>query len=143
MTARTPAEYWLLCQALTAIALARLGLLVFPLAKVRRGVRWALRSDRPLPPGRRCSPEQVIRAAVSAGLHSPVGTTCLATALLAQALLERHGYDAQLRLGVRRDADGAFRAHAWLERDGKVAVGGPLSEVTSYTPLPEMEHLIR
>ncbi len=140
---RTPREYRLLAQALAATALARLGLLVLPLATVRRTVCFIARGPLPLPPARRSTPEQVIRAAVSAGLHSPLGTTCLATALVAQAMLQRHGHHASLRVGVRRDADGAFRAHAWLEREGRVVVGGPPALIGSYMPLPEMEHLIR
>ena len=143
MRPRTGREYGLLCRAAAAIAVGRIGLLVFPLAKVRRAVQSLCRSGRPLPLERRATPEQVIRAAVSAGLHSPVGSTCLATALVAQAMLQHHGYEARLCLGVRRNAGGAFAAHAWLEREGKVVVGGPLSEIESYTPLPEMEHLIR
>jgi Transglutaminase-like superfamily len=140
---RTIREYRLLGQALAATAIARVGLLILPLATVRRAVRWLAASSHPLAPGYRCSPEQVIRASVSAGLHSPLGTTCLATALVAQAMLQHHGHDARLRVGVRRDANGAFRAHAWLERDGRVVVGGPLAVVDSYTLLPKLEHLIR
>jgi hypothetical protein len=139
---RTLRECPLLVRALIATAVARLGLMFRPLAEVRRAVRWIAASAHPLAPERRCSTDQVIRAAVSAGLHSPVGTTCLATALVAQAMLQRHGADALLRVGVRRDVDGTFRAHAWLEHAGKVVVGGPLAVVESYTPLPEMEHLI-
>ncbi len=141
--ARTLREYRLLGQALAATSIARLGLLILPLATVRRAVRWLAASSHPLAPACRCSPEQVIRASVSAGLHSPLGTTCLATALVAQAMLHRHGHHARLRVGVRRDANGAFRAHAWLEREGRVVVGGPPAVVGSYTPLPKLEHLIR
>ncbi len=130
-------------QALVAVAGARIALWLLPLAGVRRIIRRTLSAERPLPPERRCTEEQLIRAVVSAGKHCPVGSTCLATALAGQALLHRHGYDSQLRLGVRRAAGGAFAAHAWLEREGKVIVGGPLTVIDSYTRLPEMEHLIQ
>ncbi len=140
---RSPQEYWLLAQALGGTLVCRLGLLALPLPLVRKAVQKLLRAGHPLPPRKRAPAEQVIRAAVSAGSHSPVGTTCLATALVAQTLLRRHGDDARLRLGVRRDPDGKIAAHAWLEREGLVVVGGPRSEVATYVPLPEMEHLIR
>lgn len=133
----------MLGQALGAMTLTRLGLRVFALATVRRGVRWMLAAERPLPHERRCSATEVIRAVISAGKHCPVGSTCLASALVGQALLGRHGYVSELRLGVRRAAGGAFAAHAWLERDGKVVLGGPGEAVAAYTPMPEMEHLIR
>jgi hypothetical protein len=143
VNSRTPLEYWLLAQGLAGTLVCRLGLLALPLPAVRKAVRMLLRADHPLPRGRRATPEQVIRAAVSAGIHSPVGQTCLATALVAQTMLRRHGHDARLRLGVRRNPDGKIAAHAWLEREGLVVVGGPPSEVATYAPLPEMEHLIR
>ncbi len=140
---RTPQEYWLLAQGLVGTFVCRLGLLALPLPVVRKAVRTLFRAGRPLPADKRAAAEQVIRAAVSAGIHSPVGKTCLATALVAQAMLRRHGHDARLRLGVRRNPDGKIAAHAWLEREGLVVVGGPRSEVATYVPLPEMEHLIR
>jgi Transglutaminase-like superfamily len=140
---RTAREYVLLLQALAAIAVARIGLLLMSLAGTRRVVHALVQSGRPLPPAGCCTPEQVVRAAVSAGIHSPVGTTCLATAIVAQAMLQRHGHESRLRLGVRRSDTGAFAAHAWLEREGNVVVGGGPAEIASYTPLPEMEHLIR
>ena len=140
---RNAREYWLLAQALAGTLACRIGLLLLPLPTVRRAVRALLGAGRPLPPRSRATPEQVIRAAVSAAMHSPVGKTCLATALVAQAMLLRHGHEARLRLGVRRNPDGKIAAHAWLEREGVVVVGGPRSEVATYVPLPEMEHLIR
>ena len=137
-------EYWRLwLRAMAATVTARLGLIVFPLGRVRRMVRWICGSARPLRVAPRPPAEALIRASVSAGLHSPVGTTCLAGALVAKALLDRHGYESKMRLGVRRGADGQFAAHAWVERDHKVVVGGTASEIACYTPVPEMEHLIR
>jgi hypothetical protein len=141
--ARTAAEYWLLGQALLATIVASVGLRVLSLATVRRLVRFVLGSAHPLPPGRRRSAQVLIRAAVSAGIHWPFGSTCLARALVAQALLHRHGHEGRLRLGVRRNSDGIFAAHAWIERRGDIVVGGPAAEIATYTPLPEMEHLIR
>ena len=133
----------MLGQALAMVMMTRVGLRLLPLAAVRRSVRWLLLAERPLAVQRRCPENQVIRAAASAGKHSPVGTTCLATALVGQALLNRHGHGCQLRIGVRRKTDGAFTAHAWLERNGQVILGGPAGVVDSYTRLPDMEHLIR
>ena len=141
--ARSPREFWILGQALAAVTAARLAFWLVPLARVRRLVQMMLLGERPLAACRRCTQEVVIRAVVSAAKHCPVGSTCLATALVGQALLQRHGHDTQLRLGVRRDGGGNFAAHAWLEREGKVVLGGPTVIVGSYTPLPEMEDLIR
>ena len=141
--ARSPREFWILGQALAAMTAARLAFGFAPLARVRRLVQMMLFVERPLAACRRCTQDEVIRAVVSAGKHCPIGTTCLATALVGQALLQRHGHQTQLRLGVRRDLGGKFAAHAWLEREGKVVLGGPTAMVGSYTRLPDMEHLIQ
>jgi hypothetical protein len=129
-------------QALCGAVLTRAALRVLPLPRVLRLVRHCFRAASPLPPARQASAGQAIWAALAAGRWSPLGTTCLTTALVAQALLQRHGCQAKLRIGVRRDLSGAFTAHAWLEREGIVIVGGPAEMVAAYAPLPEMEHLI-
>ena len=135
-------EWLLFIHALSGAVLARAALGVLPLPRVRRLVRRYFRAASPLPPARQASVEQAVWAALAGGRWSPVGTTCLSTALLAQALLQRHGYQAKLRIGARREPNGAFAAHAWLEREGIVIVGGPAEMVAGYAPLPEMEHLI-
>jgi transglutaminase superfamily protein len=55
----------------------------------------------------------------------PGGRTCLTEALTAQHLLRRRGEDATLCLGVSRSGSGApIAAHAWLERAGRIIIGG-------------------
>lgn len=65
---------------------------------------------------------------------------CLPQALAAQHLLRRANLPVpDLRFGVRRRADtGHLAAHAWLERDGKTLLGGPLSSEI-YQPLTPKE----
>lgn len=130
-------------QALWVTMLTRVILRILPLPRVRRIVSGCFRATSPLKRVRRGSASQVTWAAVAAGRYSPLGTTCLATALVAQAMLQRHGYEARLRIGVRRNLNGEFTAHAWLEREGEVIVGGPVQVVEGYSALPaELEHLI-
>jgi hypothetical protein len=85
---------------------------------------------------------RVLRCTAAAARFMPVSSTCLATAMVVQALLQRHGYSALMRIGVRRPADGKFAAHAWLEYEGAVIVGGPASVVNEYQVMPGLEHLI-
>jgi transglutaminase superfamily protein len=61
------------------------------------------------------------------------GATCLTQALAAQLLLSRRGVESRLRIGVARTPAGRLRAHAWLESDGVVVLGGAGME--TYTPL--------
>lgn len=62
---------------------------------------------------------------------------CLTQALVAQCLLRRTGYDTTLRIGVSKD-EHAFRAHAWLEREGRVVIGGGASPM-QYRPLSPVQ----
>lgn len=63
---------------------------------------------------------------------------CLTQALVIQRLLRRHGRHSELRIGVRKDERGKFGAHAWVESEGRVVIGGEaLSE--GFVPLPSAE----
>ena len=63
------------------------------------------------------------------------GATCLTQALAMRWMLLRRRIACQLRIGVAKDADGAFKAHAWLEtRSQRVLIGGARSPET-YKPL--------
>lgn len=62
------------------------------------------------------------------------GATCLVKALAARVLLARHGYRTECRLGVARHSKtDKIYAHAWLEYQGAVVMGG---EVSQYQALP-------
>lgn len=51
-------------------------------------------------------------------------TPCLTQAVVTHGLLLRNGHPSQLRIGVRKDGEGRFGAHAWVESEGRVVVGG-------------------
>lgn len=69
----------------------------------------------------------------AAARHHLRPMTCLPRALALQALLRRNGIQAELRIGVRREA-GDLQAHAWIE-----AAGSPVGEPSpSYLPLVQI-----
>ena len=71
--------------------------------------------------------------AVGAGAGAvPGDRSCLARALVAEAMLERRGHETALRFGVD-GADRDMEAHAWLESGGETVVGGENRE--AYTRL--------
>ncbi len=72
--------------------------------------------------------------AVSASGERTAPSTCLTRAITLQIMLARRGRAARLRIGVTKDDEGRFQAHAWVEHDGKVIIGGP--GMREYTPLP-------
>ena len=81
--------------------------------------------------------EQVVWAVTVASQYVPAAT-CLTQALAAQVLLSRLGHPASLRIGVSRDEAGEFQAHAWVECQGRVVIGG-VQALSRFTPLPPLD----
>lgn len=50
--------------------------------------------------------------------------SCLTQALATEFLLARRGQISSLLIGVTKTEEGEFKAHAWLESDGKIIIGG-------------------
>jgi hypothetical protein len=63
--------------------------------------------------------------------------TCLVQALAMHVLLQQTGHQACLHIGVEEAEEGGLKAHAWVESQGRVLIGG--SGVDKYTPLLAME----
>jgi hypothetical protein len=91
-------------------------------------LRWLLARAAGAPTGpRRTEPHStdMISWAVQACRLRILGSnSCLTQALGAQVLLARHGYPALIHIGVTRREQGQFQAHAWVESEGRVIIGG-------------------
>ncbi len=96
-------------------------------------------------PGKRADEQMLARIAwaVTAVSRLVPLATCLTQALAVQVLLGRRGYPANLRLGVARDKAGRFQAHAWVESEGRVVIGGSAAYLQLYAPLPALEGVER
>src|SRR5882762_9274769 len=125
----------LLLKAALWLGVTRLALRALPLPVVRRWLAHAARSPQ-RPPAPRPSQERIVWAVATAQRIVP-RTTCLPQALVAHALLARHGYAAELRIGVLKPGLDRLLAHAWVECDGRVVVGD-LSDLSRYTSLPPL-----
>jgi Transglutaminase-like superfamily len=124
-------ERRLLVTAALLLAGIKLGLTLLPYRELRGLVdRLARAAPRRLAPA--ASPERIARAVARASRSVP-GATCLTQALAAKVLLERHGHPTRLRVGIARTGGAMPVAHAWVESDGRVVLGG--SDLTRYTPL--------
>jgi hypothetical protein len=75
--------------------------------------------------------EKLIWSVKSVSQHLPT-TTCLTDALTAQYLLKNNGYTGEIKIGVDKDAEGQFEAHAWLEYNNQIILG---KTGKKYTPL--------
>jgi len=70
-----------------------------------------------------------------AARNGPYRGNCLSQSLTLRKLLQQEGIDADLRLGVRKEAD--LEAHAWVEHDGRPLNDTP-DVATRYAPYPAL-----
>ena len=130
-----------LFQAAILVVAARVSLKLLPFSVVRRCLaalavpRRAART--PAQAGQRY--RDVVWAVEAVGRHLPSFGTCLTQALTAHVLIGRAGGKSDLRIGVTRNGEGRFVAHAWLEADGVVVIGG--GEHQQFTPMPVLNGL--
>ncbi len=129
----TPAKLQVLALALAVLSLVRLALWVVPFGLLRRAL--ARVRKRPARAGDSV-PREWISRAVEFTAHWVPYASCLSKALAGYVLLRRFGYDGVLHLGVTGGEAERFRAHAWLECDGRVIIGGGPGE---FVPLPPIE----
>jgi hypothetical protein len=54
---------------------------------------------------------------------------CLPQALAIQWLLGRRGVYTDLSIGVKKDDERGIAAHAWVEKEGQIIMGGDMSPV--------------
>ena len=111
----------LLVQALLLLALTRAGLWLLPFRALRRLLTLIAPDARMQT--RAVPLERIVWAVTVASRYVPQ-STCLVQALAAEALLRRAGWPAVVRFGALRATGGAFQAHAWVESDGRVVIGG-------------------
>jgi Transglutaminase-like superfamily len=130
-----PAERLLLVKTALLLAVIRLGLRLLPFRALLWLLNGAARAPRGLSEGPRFSPERIASAVTVTGPYMLNERPCLTQALAVRLLLVRRGYPARLRLGVTRGERGEVLAHAWVESDGRVIIGGSASELERYTPL--------
>jgi hypothetical protein len=114
----------------------RLALWLLPFGVLQRLVRrWG--RGTPGHGAARHRPPQVVAETVRYATRFVPRASCLTQALVTQVLLRRAGFAPALRIGLARRAGGAVSAHAWLENEGEVVIGG--GRLDRFIPLPELE----
>ncbi|WP_017317180.1 lasso peptide biosynthesis B2 protein [Mastigocladopsis repens] len=81
---------------------------------------------------------KIVWAVNVATRYMPRGAKCLARALTTQLLMSHYGYSSELRIGVAKKEGGQLEAHAWIEYQGRVALGY-LPDLSRFIPLPSLE----
>jgi hypothetical protein len=125
----------LLVKSALLLGAVRLGLWLLPFQTMRRLLASRTYGTTTLP--EETSVTKVTWAVTVAGRYVPVAT-CLTQALAVQVLLGQQGLAATLRIGVARGEAGQFQAHAWVEYQGRVVIGG-IEAPSRFTPLPLLE----
>lgn len=113
-------ERWLLVRAAVWLLAVDLGLRTAGFGRVRRWLERSgeARCPEPATPERWAEAESIARVVGAAARHHLYPMTCLRRALVLERLLAERGIPGELRIGVRKDREG-FRAHAWVECDGR------------------------
>jgi hypothetical protein len=131
------ADQVLLLKSALVLGAITLGLRVLSFLTVQRVLAGTTKPADRLHHAHRPSPERIAWAVRVASRGLPAAT-CLSQALAVRALLLRQGYPAQLRIGVAKGETGQLDAHAWVESEGRIVIGGA-QDLSRYTPLPSLE----
>ena len=138
-------EFWslppsyrrLLITSLVLLGIVRVGLWLLPFQTLRRLLAHTTREHAGAQGSDHVFIKQVARAVTVASRYIPAAT-CLTQALATQVLLSHRGHSASLRIGVAHSDVGKFQAHAWVECQGKIVIGGARA-LSRFTPLPPLD----
>lgn len=120
-----------LVQAWMGLLLADFALKSAPLPLVQRFLAALFRSFRL--PETSLSPQRLAQLVDAVARRHVRRMRCLPRSLVLQALLYHHGWRAELRIGVRRQA-ASLQAHAWLEIEGE-PIAEPRETTSLFAPL--------
>jgi len=126
-------EKAILFKAWILLGAIRLGFELLPFSVVKSLVT----RERPVSPPRSHASIDELTWAVTVASGFVPGATCLVQAMALQFLLQRAGYPALMHIGVNKDEIGKLKAHAWVESQGRVLIGG--SDFRAYTRLLALE----
>lgn len=127
----------LVATATGLVALMRVALIVIPFPRVKALVERGAPERSDFEPHEMDELRRIVWAVGATARRLLGDKPCLTQALVAQWLLARRGFATTLQVGVKKADDGALLAHAWLERDGEVIIGGADSP-HRYVTLPPL-----
>ena len=125
----------------TTVTCVRVALRLLPFQTLRRSLARLAHTSARHPSVDRSEVDLIVWSVGVAGRTLPPAGRCLIEALSGYVLLGRRGVETDLRIGVARDPDGTFKAHAWLERGDYVVIGELGPDLKRYTPFPALRGL--
>jgi len=133
---RSPRERALVVEAALHLVAAKAMLRWVPFERWRGALQHAPEQRLRVTPGER-QLAQLVWAVNGVGARFPERLNCLPRALAMRWMMQRRRWPNTLELGVARDPEGKFEAHAWLEHDGRVIMG-LVPNLERFVKLPEM-----
>ena len=121
---RKPADWGYLAIAAFELLCARIRLSFVPTQTILAALQEHSLSSAHDGSGERVSIERLGWAIGAAGGHVPWRSDCLVQVMAADHWLARHGLKGKFYLGVTKDEEGEFAAHAWLKLGELTVVGG-------------------
>lgn len=134
----TSGDRRLLASTVFLLTAIRLGLWILPFQTLRQILAKITPTTTDLQETDQASMSRVVWAIAVASGCMPGGVKCLARALATQVLLGRRGWRTQIRIGVAKGEGGQLEAHAWVESQGRIVIGG-LKDLGRFSPLPALE----
>jgi len=132
-----PTERGLLLRTVLLVGAIRTALWLVPFRRARQFMRACKRLPLRVPEEMPVS--RLVWAVHAASRRIPMAS-CLTQSLALQFLLIRAGRSSQLHLGVKKDPQTGFQAHAWVEHGGCTLLSTP-SEIVGYSPILALEDL--
>ena len=121
----------LVLEAFVLLRMTRLGLRLCRFQRIRRILAFVAICARRLT-RRKISPAVLVWALETAKRSNSSPGNCLTEALTAEVLFKQFGYEPVLCIGAAK-RNGKFAAHAWLEHDQVVMVGGPEAHIREFS----------
>jgi transglutaminase-like putative cysteine protease len=116
----------LLCEALAALAIARVAMASLPFRRIAAWLGTPGAESPATATAEEMQTAQEIGWAVGVlARRVPWDGRCLAQALAATAMLRRRGLEGTVSFGARRGESAGFDAHAWLRLGSCMVTGGP------------------
>lgn len=132
-------RYFCRLSILVLLVTIRAGLRIFTFARVLRWLDSIARALPNPPPLRSPDRTRISRMIATTGRYALGGESCLVQALAVRFVFHCYGVPVRLRIGVAKGDDRPLCAHAWAEADNSILIGGPVTELSSYTPLLSIE----
>lgn len=127
----------LLIKSAFLLGVIRLGLSLLPLKTLLGLVRGVKHERTGVSSADNISSDRIAWAVIVASRYVPFAT-CLTRAMVVQMLFAQEGYPAHLRIGVAKSEEDRLEAHAWVESQGRIVIGG-LKDLSRFNLLPPLE----